>query len=138
MVWLNVYSTNNDPRIIAVYFVETVAKYGGTARIVRGDFGTENVLVRQIQQQFRSNDDTTAYIGGASTHNQKIERWWGYLRRQHIQYWMDLLKNLKEDLDFSGSALDKSLVQFCFMALIQVSLIVSHFRRINGAFYNIL
>lgn len=136
-MWLNVYNTNNNPRVIAGYFLETVQKYGGTANMVRGDFGTENVLVRQMQRQFRRIDNTTAYIAGASTQNQRIESWWGYLRRQHIQYWMDIFNILKENVVFSGSELDKNLVQFCFMALIQVSVISSLFKHIRGAFVNI-
>ena len=121
ILWLNVYKTNNNPRVVAGYFLETVEKHGGTAYMVRGDFGTENVLVREMQRYFRRND--MAYISGASTQNQRIECWWGYLRRQHIQYWMDLFKGLQEDQVFSGNELDKHLVRFCFMALIQVSVL---------------
>lgn len=120
ILWLNVYKTNNSPRVIAGYFLETVKKYGGTAKMIRGDFGTENVLVRDMQRYFRSNDITTSYIAGAGTQNQRIESWWGYLRREHLQYWIDLFSNLKEIQAFSGSELDKNLVLFCFMAIIQV------------------
>ncbi len=38
-MWLNVYKTNNNPRVIAGYFLETVERYGGAAYMVRGDFG---------------------------------------------------------------------------------------------------
>ena len=94
--------------------------------MIRGDFGTENVIVRDVQRWFRGDaDQDIAYIEGASTQNQRIECWWGYLRKQHMQYWMDMMKCLQESNDFSGSELDKNLVQFCFMALIQVSCITS-------------
>ncbi|WAR19966.1 hypothetical protein MAR_001804, partial [Mya arenaria] len=73
-----------------------------------------------MQQWLRRNaENGNAYIEGASTLNQRIECWWGYLRRQHVQYWMNKLRQLQEDGEFSGSAVDKSLVQFCFMAILQ-------------------
>ena len=39
------------------------------------------------------------------------------------QFWMDTFKALSddEDITFCGDFLDKSLVQFCFIELIQVS-----------------
>lgn len=132
-MWLNVYTTNNDPRVIAGYFLETVERNGDTAYMIRGDFGTENVLVRDMQIWFRRHGDlSTPYIEGASTQNQRIESWWGYLRRHHIQHWMDIFKNLQENGEFSASDIDKNLIQFCFMALIQVfcSTEVNHYNII--------
>ena len=111
IIWLNVYKSNNNPRVIAGYFLEAIQQYGGTARIIRGDFGTENTLVKQFQRWFsRGTEGTCTYIEGASTLNQRIESWWGYLRREHIQYWMSLFKTLQEDNEYTGSFLDKNLV----------------------------
>lgn len=100
VLWLNVYYTNNNPRIVAGYYVEALEEYGGTPRIVRGDFGTENVVVKEIQEHLRANEN--AYISGTSTLNQRIECWWGYLRRQHIQSWMDMFARLQSSGDFTG------------------------------------
>jgi hypothetical protein len=120
-----VFNTNNNPRVIAGYFLETVEKYGGTAKVIRGDFGTENTLVKELQRWFkRDSGDNIDYIEGASTLNQRIESWWGYLRRQHIQYWIDLFRGLQEVGEYSGSQLDKHLVQFCFMGIVQVRFFV--------------
>ncbi|KAH3880930.1 hypothetical protein DPMN_004852 [Dreissena polymorpha] len=95
MVWLNVYTTNNDPKVIGGYFLKVVEIIGGTAYMIRGDFGTENVLIKDMQNWFkRHSDHDTSYLEGASTQNQRIEGWWSYLRRQHIQHWMDIFKNL--------------------------------------------
>lgn len=123
VIWLNVYTTNNDPRIIGGYFLQTVKKMGGTAFMIRGDFGTENVLIKKMQFWFRRHGNARlSYLEGASTQNQRIECWWGYLRRQHIQHWMDIFRNLQDNGEFSANDLDKSLVQFCFMGLLQVIL----------------
>ncbi|KAL7373453.1 hypothetical protein ABVT39_007148 [Epinephelus coioides] len=59
-----------------------------------------------------------SFIYGCSTSNQRIESWWGVLRKQSVQFWMDIFQTLKDDGDF----LDKNLIQFCFLNLIQEEL----------------
>ena len=51
IIWLNVYNTKYNPRIIGGYFLEAVREYGGCPRVVRGDFGTENGHVRDFQEK---------------------------------------------------------------------------------------
>lgn len=122
MIWLNVYQTNNNPRIIGGYFLEAVQQCEGCPRFVRGDYGTENGHVRNFQTFFmrRFPNGDRSYIDGVSTANQRIESWWGYLRRHHMHYWIEALKGLQDDGNFSGNFLDKDLIRFCFIALIQV------------------
>jgi hypothetical protein len=122
VIWLNVYCTNSDPRIIGGYYLEAVQKFGGCPKRVRGDFGTENVSVRDLQIFLRRHDEdtTTAYIEGSSTLNQRIESWWGILRRQCVDFWIELFRELHLADNFSGDFLDRNLVQFCFTAAIQV------------------
>lgn len=118
IIWLQAYRTNNDPTIIAGYYLQAVQSLGGTARIVRADMGTENINVEQMQMFLREDQNSFRY--GRSVNNQRIECWWGMLRRQNMQFWINLFEELKEN-DFCGSFVDKALVQFCFMHLIQVS-----------------
>ena len=44
----------------------------------------------------------------------------GKLRKQCMQFWMDLFSSLSDNGDFCGDALDKAFIQFCFMDIIQV------------------
>ncbi|CAJ1057660.1 uncharacterized protein LOC119777619 [Xyrichtys novacula] len=86
--------------------------------------GTENVVVRDLQQHLRRNDvDDRAvegsYITGASTANQRIESWWGVMRKEGIEPWITLLAELKDEGFFAGDFIDKALSQFCFMPIIQ-------------------
>ncbi|XP_013395261.1 uncharacterized protein LOC106162499 [Lingula anatina] len=81
--------------------------------------GTENGHVAQMQE-FLS--EQNSFIYGRSTHNQRIEAFWCMLRKECIQFWMDVLKALKDVGDFAGDPLDTSLVQFCFMTLVQTDL----------------
>lgn len=126
IIWLNVYNTNNNPRIIGGYYVEAVEKYGGCPRVVRADLGTENVRIKEYQYFFRhadpNNNAERPYIGGTSTHNQRIESWWCFLRRQCAEFWMEVFKGLQHAGDFNGDFLAKSLIQFCFTSLVQVPL----------------
>ncbi|OWF45268.1 hypothetical protein KP79_PYT01586 [Mizuhopecten yessoensis] len=125
LIWLNVHQTNNNPKIVGGYFLEAVKECGGTPRIVRTDYGTENGHVCDFQHFFhRNNRRENAFIYGPSTANQRIESWWGFLRKECIQYWIELFRSLQEEGKYSGDFLDKNLLQFCFMALIQVGFIL--------------
>ncbi|KAK6167032.1 hypothetical protein SNE40_021142 [Patella caerulea] len=41
---------------------------------------------------------------------------------EHDEFWISLFKQLKIDGHYSGSFIDKSLVQFCFMEIVQKEL----------------
>lgn len=127
VIWLDVYSTNSDPRVIAACFIEAVKARAACPKRVRADRGTENVYVEQMQT-FLRRDGTdrfashASFVYGSSNHNQRIESFWGFLRKENVQFWMNLFQSLKEEDHFSGDFVDKSLVQFCFMELLQVEL----------------
>ena len=73
----------------------------------------------------RNGDDgmagDNAFIQGASTSNQRIEQWWGFLRRECAEYWIDLFNKMEIDGKFDGTYLDVNLIPFCFMYLVQVN-----------------
>ncbi|KAF3854256.1 hypothetical protein F7725_022311, partial [Dissostichus mawsoni] len=127
IIWLKAAFTNSDPKVIGSYFVEAIENVGGYPRLLRTDMGTENVLLRDIQQFLRRNDEDDragerSYITGVSTANQRIESWWGVMRKEGVQYWIQQLGELKDEGLFTGDFLDKALVQLCFMAIIQEDL----------------
>ena len=105
--------------------MEAIQRLGGCPRIARGDKGTENVKVRDFQRFLRRNiHDCSAidsYIDGASTANQRIESWWGFLRRESMEFYISLFTDLKDRGLFDGTYLDRSLIQFCIMGIVQVS-----------------
>lgn len=127
LIWLKAGRTNNDPLVIANYYLAAVEDVGGCPAKIRADKGTENTVIEQLQIFFRRNhNDINAgeksFVYGSSNHNQRIEWFWGLLRKECLQFWIDLFQMIKEDLDsFSGDWLDKELVRFCFCGLIQVS-----------------
>ena len=125
IVWLEAYRTNSDPKVIGSYYVNAIKIRNQCPRLIRADRGTENGHVRQIQHFLRSNANDSfagenSFMYGRSTSNQRIESWWGILRKQNAQFWMNLFEQIKDEGLFSGNFLDKSLIQFCFLNIIQV------------------
>ncbi|XDV31020.1 hypothetical protein PO909_033797 [Leuciscus waleckii] len=122
IIWLNAYTTSSDPKLIGGYYIEAVERLGGCPRVVRGDLGTENGHVRDFQRFLHTThaDETLdSYLDGASTANQRIEYWWGFLRKECMEFWISLFAHLRDNGYFDGGFLDKSLLQFCCMGLIQ-------------------
>lgn len=115
VMWLKVGFTNNNPRVIAYYFMTTVQELGGIPARIRGDMGTENTYVAQMQTFMGGH-----FLYGTSQHNQRIEAWWSTLRRSNAQFWMDIFNEIKEDGKFCGDMLDKNLIQFSFTWVLQV------------------
>lgn len=129
IIWLRAGSNSNDPKIICNYFYESIKSLGGCPRTIRADLGTENGNVRELQNYLRehySNGNVEGilppFLYGTSPTNQRIEAWWAILRKHFSQFWINVFQTLKEEGQFSGSFLDKSLIQFCFLKVIQVKI----------------
>ena len=130
IIWLDANTTNSDPRVISSYFTEAVKRMNGCPQRVRTDLGTENTYIEQMQTWLRRNHrdrlaGENSFLYGKSTHNQRIEWFWGLLRKEIGQFWMDFFNyfQIEENCMYSGDFVDKSLLQFCFMDIIQVSFI---------------
>ena len=63
-MWLEVYQTNCDPKLISGYFTDTVKTIGGCSAIVRADIGTKNGYVQVLLRIMRGvRDDAFAGKG---------------------------------------------------------------------------
>ncbi|PIK51443.1 hypothetical protein BSL78_11682 [Apostichopus japonicus] len=120
LIWCEAYKTNNDPTVIAGYFIEAVDRRGGFPFLIRTDMGTENRTMEQMQLFFHRNiPNSVGFIYGTSTHNQRIEFFWGILRKECIQFWMNVFHHIKDDGYFTGDDIDRNLMQFCFLRRVQ-------------------
>ena len=123
VMWLKVGQSNNDPRVIAKYYIDCVQEIGGTARIIRADCGTENVYVAGF------NNDSESFVYRKSCSNQRIEAFWGMLRKSCIDWWICFFKDMRDiGLFCDGDELQVECLKFCCMGVIQDEL--SHFRSL--------
>ncbi|XP_048124321.1 uncharacterized protein LOC125310724 [Alosa alosa] len=124
IIWLRAAFTNSDPRVVGGYYTEAIERVGGYPRLLRTDMGTENVVLRDMQVYLRRNDEDnragqSSFLTGVSTANQRIESWWGVMRRQGMEHWIQMFSELKDEGLFTGDYLDKALIQLCFMGPIK-------------------
>ncbi|XP_065888426.1 uncharacterized protein [Dysidea avara] len=130
ILWLYVSPSNNDPYIIAGYYLECVRTLKGCPTIVRSDRGTENCNVAFLQPFLRESCDDQfrgekSFMYGKSTSNQRIEAWWGQLRKNGAGWWMDFFKELRTNGELDDSCdIQMDCLRFSFMSLIQQELII--------------
>jgi len=107
---------------VAGYYIDWLREAGGTFRKMRIDAGSENVVIERMHLALHLQDTYTTrhVIIGKSTSNQRIERFWGSLRRGLLQFYMDLFGNLLErgHLDLNNEY-QKDCLVFCFFDLIK-------------------
>ncbi|KAK5648007.1 hypothetical protein RI129_002899 [Pyrocoelia pectoralis] len=105
IVWLRAASTSSKPEVIAGYYVDSIKILGGVPETIRSDMGTENKSVEKLHvallEILQPDLGKPAFL------------------MQNMQYWMNLFETLKTAGLFSGSFLDKALIQFCFLEIIQ-------------------
>lgn len=117
IIWCKVTCSSSNPRIIAGHYIEAVQNLGACPKKMRGDHGTENKHVAQMHNMLTG---TESFIFGPSTANQRIESLWRHLRMECCQFWIEFFGNLKDTDYFDGSVIDKNLIQFVFMPMLQV------------------
>lgn len=118
-------TTSNDPRVTAKYFLDCVHSAGGVPRIVRGDSGTENVNMAAIQRFFRR-EAVNAFAGeksflcSTSISNQRIEAWWGQLRKGCTDWWITYFKDMRDSGHYCDSdGIHVQCLRFCYMSILQ-------------------
>ncbi|XP_034068653.1 uncharacterized protein LOC117544015 isoform X1 [Gymnodraco acuticeps] len=126
-MWLRSGSTNNDPGIIAQYYLQCVSAFGLLPACLRTDCGTENGTMAAINCTLRSQhtDDfagALSHMYGTSTANQRIESWWSFFRKQRTQFWIELFSDLRERHLFNGSHEHKCLLRYVFLGILQKDL----------------
>lgn len=127
LLWLNADYSNKNPSLIANYYTTTVKELGGAPSVLRCDPGTETFDVADIQTLLREgHNDTMANVAvmyGSSTHNQRIERWWGFLRQSLITDYQMILSGMRDTglLDTSDP-IHMDCVRFCFTGVLRKEL----------------
>ncbi|PIK37152.1 hypothetical protein BSL78_26008 [Apostichopus japonicus] len=97
LLWLKAGHSNNNPRLVAKYYIDFIRRSQGVPKIVRADRGTENTIVHRLQVALRWHHEDgrakeNSFLYGRSTANQRIECMWSQLRRMSMNYWINLFK----------------------------------------------
>ena len=126
ILWAEVYHTNSDPAVIGNYYLNAVQSLNGCPAKIRVDAGTENVNINLLQDFLIDNEDlnATSVITGSSTRNIRIESWFAQYRKCNAEYYISLFHLIQSDGDFTGDMVDKELIRFCFLNIIQVKSII--------------
>lgn len=122
ILWLEVSDSNNNPAIVASYFLSCIKELRQIPRIIRADRGSENVNIAGIQR-YCSGNSNNSFIFGTSTSNQRIECWWSSLRKSRIDWWINYFKDLRDRNIFDdGITYHVECMRFCFLDLLQEEL----------------
>jgi hypothetical protein len=114
--------------VVANFYLNSLIDKNVIPKILRADRGTENSLISGIQPYLRDgHSDSLAreksFMHGKSTSNQRIERFWGHVRKNCAQFWMNLFKNMIDRQLFDNSnPIHIDCIRYCFMDLIQQDL----------------
>lgn len=98
IMWLKVWSSNSNPKLIARFYLEYLAESKIISRHIRIDKGTETGHMAALHAYLHQNDmdnPMDSVIYGPSTSNQ-IERWWKELHERLEKYFKVKLKWLKD------------------------------------------
>jgi len=121
-MYFKVSKSNNDPRNIANYYLESVKKFECIPKLIRADYGSENSLVSGIHSAL-SDDQASSFIYGKSISNQRIESFWSQLRKKMTEFWIQYFKTMIRDGEFDPHLkYHIDCIRYSFMDLIQKEL----------------
>lgn len=114
-----VSTTNKDPLVIGIFFLNHVKSYKITPKVVRMDRGTENIFIEDLQVHFTENNESFLYA--TSTRNQRIESFWSRLKKFRPSWWISFFERMeKEGLFKSHLETHVETLLFVFLPILQM------------------
>ncbi|KAG8779464.1 hypothetical protein FRC12_024225 [Ceratobasidium sp. 428] len=128
VLWLKVYWTNSNPRLICHYYMDAIREHGGMPLLTHSDPGTENFGVANAQTLLRHLHDPTLF--GTSQHrwlrkhsNIKPEIFWSQLRRRWSEGLETILQiGIDQGWYDSHSNLQMLIFRWVWMPVVQYEL----------------
>lgn len=126
IMWMHLGNTNRDGATVLHFYLKCGLSTGGIPKFIRVDGGTENRLMLRVHAILRETEDNglpNPYFIGRSVHNQRIERWWLFLRTHFTQFWMEVFTEMVNlQIYDSSKEIDYQLLQFCFTPVLRNNL----------------
>ncbi|XP_031779758.1 uncharacterized protein LOC116416223 [Nasonia vitripennis] len=102
VMWLHVSTSNNDPTIVAYYYLQCLKEFDVLPTLIRAHTGTENTVVELLQMALRFHHTNEkagekSFIKGKSTSNERIEKYWRQLRNHFAEYYMSIFKTMEDN-----------------------------------------
>ena len=121
IIWLNVASSNNDPLIIANFFLSSIKKLKFVPSLLRMDKGRENIYCEDLQTFFTGSNESFFYA--ASVRNQRIEALWSRVKKFRTSLWIDFFQSMTSQQLFKPSLIaHQECLLFCFLPILQQEL----------------
>ena len=125
ILWLELTRSNNNPAIIAGFYLDYVKEAGGCPVILSTDPGSENCVMGAMQATLRSK--CVDEYSGEKSHrfveskrNQRIEAWWSFYKRNHSSWWINIFNVLaQKGLFLAGNELHKECLWFCLSSFVR-------------------
>ena len=121
-------SSNNNPKVIASYYIDCIKQLRLVPRAIRSDRGTEKTIICGTQHFLRRNAENlisnkNSFVYGSSTRNQRIECWWSILRRSRLNWWIIFFKDMSaENIVDASLTYHVEFLRFCFLGILQEEL----------------
>ncbi|KZO89549.1 hypothetical protein CALVIDRAFT_569823 [Calocera viscosa TUFC12733] len=136
VLWLKIWWTNSNPRLIASFYFEAATRLGGIPMLTRSDPGTENHGIANAQTTLRRQLDPS--LQGTLQHkwmrghsNIKPEIFWSKLRKQWSPGWEILFdKGLEQGWYDPKVAVELLLFRWLAIPMLQEDL--NRFARIHN------
>ena len=125
LIWVDVGSTNNDPKIIGYQYLKAIEKFEFLPTLIRADKGTEATIMENMQIALRYNHEDefagqNSFHRGKSPSNQRIESYWRQFRQHLCDFYIGLFKRMEYDnlIDINNPVQIECL-RYCFGHLIK-------------------
>ncbi|KAJ3318309.1 hypothetical protein HDU76_000866 [Blyttiomyces sp. JEL0837] len=125
-IWLRVFVTNHDPRVVGLYYLQAIKERRVFPFTTRTDCGTETVLMASMQMVLHDLHETGVMTDQnhkfvTSTRNQKIESGWSrFLRAKGLALKLEIERGYERLANFNeNDQLDKFVFWYVFMPLTQ-------------------
>ncbi|KAL1687133.1 hypothetical protein GGG16DRAFT_117261 [Schizophyllum commune] len=125
ILWLKIWWTNRNSRLIAHFYLEACRRLGGVALLTQSDPGTENNAVANCQTNIRqcldpSLEGTLQHQWRRNKTNIKPETFWSVLRRYWSPGFEDILEGGQlQDVYNADNAVDRLVFRWVFIPFLQ-------------------